>query len=553
MLCFCIINNLIGQEVSEYLAIDIANNYYKKVQNDFPNDTNLQKIKKNLSRYYNRTAEKISPHGKANLWLVPVEDGWILISGNKKVAPILAHYQTTEKPQYDLLAPAEQFLLDWYEDEIAYANDSCEDCKIFGEWETLTQPLKATTYTSIVSPLLGNICWGQVGYQNSCDRRYNKFCPYVNNAELCYHAVAGCVAVAIAQIMWYWKWPYAAYIPTTVGGNYYDMHFYDWNLMPLSLNYSTPMNQVNMVAGFLRDCGYRLDMDYGESSSASDQDALYALKAFSYDDNSMSLMNKYNTSGWRDKLHADLDAGRPVYYSGQTQLIGGSGHAFVVDGYNSGDLYHINMGWADSTSNRYYNIDKIATNDSSHYKYLQSAIFGIKPAPYCYAQTFTTTGGYTKFDIVRGGNVTLSGMVIENVEYGQVFSSSQVRLTSGTEIRQGSNVHIAIKNVPCNTNTTSNISLEQPKTSEKVLARTAATASPENHSTFSIFPNPTTDIITVTSIYDFENISIFNMQGQQVLSSQSPTIDVSLLPIGIYILKAKTGRGNFIQEKFIKQ
>ncbi len=139
-------------------------------------------------------------------------------------------------------------------------------------------------------------------------------------------------------------------------------------------------------------------------------------------------------------------------------------------------------------------------------------------------QSITTQNGY---QVNSGQSVDLTGQ-------------TQIRLAPNTHIKSGSNFRAHISPDA----DTSTYPQFMPSFSQKENFN--------NSDSFSIFPNPTTDILTIKSGNDLENISIFNMQGQQVLSSQSPTIDVSLLPIGIYILKAKTENGNFIQEKFIK-
>ena len=119
---------LFGQDVSESLAFDIATQYYERVKDDNVNEQVLR-IKANNQNKDERVPELISPLGLANMWLVPVEDGWVLVSSSTKTTPVLAHYQTDKKPEYDRLAPGEKYLLEWYELEIAYANDSCTNCE----------------------------------------------------------------------------------------------------------------------------------------------------------------------------------------------------------------------------------------------------------------------------------------------------------------------------------------------------------------------------------------------------------------------------------------
>lgn len=63
------------------------------------------------------------------------------------------------------------------------------------------ESLRSSVTSTAVSPLLGNIAWGQGG-------PYNDFCPGDDN-ESCYTYPAGCVATAMAQIMKYYRCPAA--------------------------------------------------------------------------------------------------------------------------------------------------------------------------------------------------------------------------------------------------------------------------------------------------------------------------------------------------------
>ena len=53
--------------------------------------------------------------------------------------------------------------------------------------------------------------------------------------------------------------------------------------------------------------------------------------------------NFYTTTDWKNLIKPELNAARPVLYGGSTNT---EGHAFVVDGYDSNDLFHINWGWS---------------------------------------------------------------------------------------------------------------------------------------------------------------------------------------------------------------
>lgn len=549
-----------SQSVTKDLAVEIANAYYEKVKND-NNEPSVLQVKSELQLLgTSRLAEMISPTGLANMWLVPVDDGWVLVSTNIKTDPVLAHFQQVEKPIYDQLPPAAQFMLEHYEEVIAYANDSCSDCPQNEHWTALRQEsADETSYrgTPIVTPLLA-VHWDQTRNDDApdhlCDKSYNKFCPNVNAPNQCNKAAVGCVAVAIGQIMWYWRWPYAAYVPTTPGGSNTEMHFYDWNLMPEYLNNSTPMNEVNMVASFLKDCGYMVDMDYGESSGANDNDARDALISFGYNSTTTKKRDKLTTLNWEDKIMAELDAGRPVYYGGMTKFIGGSGHAFVVDGYDSDGLFHVNYGWGSVNANTYYDLDAIpAVNAGEYYTHHECAIMGIKPDPNCSSKTLNSSSNFSPyFNYAVGGELTISNVTIQNVAHGELSSATQVRLISGVTIAQGSNVHISIRDVPCGSTRSESVS------ETRVFVRMDAPSNisnkdKQNGSKLSVLPNPVTDVLTIRSSEELQLVRIYDLNGQCLLQTAETEINVSMLPTGLYLLTAHTSSGESLQTKFIKQ
>ncbi len=118
---------------------------------------------------------------------------------------------------------------------------------------------------SAAGPLLSTI-WGQGCY-------YNKFSPEDDRGP-CNNAWAGCVAVAMGQIMKYWNEPSAS--NATAGYDdplNYDAEgdeipdsdygpipgfvstLYDWANMPDSLTSQSTVVQVDAVAELLKHCG----------------------------------------------------------------------------------------------------------------------------------------------------------------------------------------------------------------------------------------------------------------------------------------------------------
>ena len=70
-----------------------------------------------------------------------------------------------------------------------------------------------------------------------------------------------------------------------------------------------------------------------------------------------------------------------------------------------------------------------------------------------------------------------------------------------------------------------------------------------------LYPNPTTSEVSISSESFINSIEIYNSLGQKVyaetINSKGKTIDVSSLPSGVYVLGAKTDDG-IMRKKIIK-
>ena len=527
-------------------AQNTAMEYYKNVCKDIQG---VYKVGK---------PEKCSLLGKADMWLVPVNDSWILVSSDKRTEAVLARFMHSEKPDLKSFPPAAQYLISCYEHDIAYVRDTCKDCPIRASWQK--QPQKLPTQTSpsrtlpsYVAPLLGDIAWAQYGNESwpfDCDKVYNRSCPVITTDQsyLCGHAVAGCVAVAVGQIMRYWKWPYMANVPTTVGGSNKEMHFFEFEHMPSWLSNSSSVTESIVLSNFLRDCGYDMGMNYGESSFTTDAAAVNTFIHFGYDSNSIHNQKKWYTSGWTEILHSNIADGKPVYYTGRTAAIGGEGHTFILDGYDVSGLYHVNLGWG-IYYNDYYYIDTITAGGSS-FSHWQSAIWGIQPdsANFCPSTIVTMPITTPYWGIARAGSVTLDGVVINSNTECRVYSSSEVRLTVGTEIHNGSKVHIAIKDIPCSS-TQNSASLIQRYDHSDIIDNNLEIM--ERKGDFSIFPNPTKDVLYIQTDMDLKSIRLYNLDGCCLINGKQKELHISHLPVGIYMLQAETTDGQIKKAKVL--
>jgi len=68
-----------------------------------------------------------------------------------------------------------------------------------------------------------------------------------------------------------------------------------------------------------------------------------------------------------------------------------------------------------------------------------------------------------------------------------------------------------------------------------------------------VFPNPTTEFLTINQNLDISNYKIFTLMGRKVLGANSAIepINISHLAKGVYILELKTQLGKTITSKII--
>ncbi len=194
---------------------------------------------------------------------------------------------------------------------------------------------------------------------------YNYYTPTIGVKK----TYVGCVAVAFAQIMWYWRWPdrgvgSKSYFWVT-GNKWLSTSFdhpYNWANMPEQLTYSSPSDKVKEVARLLYDVGVAVEMDYGVDGSAAypAQAVVSFPKHLKYSSEIKEIYRVSYDSGdhWFERMRLEVGVLRPLEFT----ICGDQGcHAVVVDGYRvvgSMKQVHLNFGW-DGWYDGYYTVDNI--------------------------------------------------------------------------------------------------------------------------------------------------------------------------------------------------
>jgi hypothetical protein len=318
--------------------------------------------------------------------------GFVLVAADDCVRPVLAY---SRDGAFDPKAMPDH-VYEWisaYNREIASLREAgaTPSAAVQALWEQLPD------VNETVAPLM-TTQWNQSPY-------YNNRCPVSPTNSR--HAVTGCVATAMAQVMKYWNHPAVGH-----GSNAYSCQpfgliqcsfdtAYSWSDMPDRLNRFSSDAQVFAVAQLMFHVGVSVSMNYGTGSSgahvisygsASYPSAENALKQYFRYNPMLHGVSKrqYTDAEWDALLKDEIDHHRPVLYSG---FDGTGGHAFVIDGYssdinprNGNRFFHVNWGWGGSYDG-YYTLDSLSPgaggvggNATYTFNSDNSALVGVQPS-----------------------------------------------------------------------------------------------------------------------------------------------------------------------------
>ena len=275
------------------------------------------------------------------------DDGYVLVSGTDRLTQVVGYGL---EGGFDPANVPENFKA-WL-DELA---------QLVSELESTPGAVLSTSAgaTTSISPLLGETKWNQ-------SAPYNNMCPTYVKAGETKRSVTGCVATAMAQVMYYHKWPLHG-----TGSNTYTTNLnsdttqsvtltanfgnttYDWEHMTPTYGTESTTEEQDAVALLMSHCGISVNMSYGSSSGASTRRAMCSMPSYFGYDKGMRFMPRkcYTLQEWIQRINEELEAARPIIYNGTTAS--GGGHAFVLDGRDDNGYYHFNWGWG-GKSNGYF-------------------------------------------------------------------------------------------------------------------------------------------------------------------------------------------------------
>ena len=209
------------------------------------------------------------------------------------------------------------------------------------------------------------------------DKPYNIYCPLDTSGK---KTIVGCAAIAISEIVAYYKYPDAGHgtLPayTTRGINVPARplgHKYQWDkILPTYKSGAYSDKQADAVATLCYDIAVMIKASFGSSTTLGyTSHASYLADYMGYSKGMVKEGRSYSSAEeWKALLRESIDAKKPVLFEGYNSS---SGHAFVIDGYDSYGRFLVNFGW-NASSNGYYQIDAFGSFSKS-----QTAFLGVNP------------------------------------------------------------------------------------------------------------------------------------------------------------------------------
>lgn len=300
----------------------------------------------------------------------PDKGGFLIMAGDDCIDHVLGYIPKGSFDK-DNMPDGLQWLLEKYEYQIKYAI----------EHKLSIKAVSNDNYTNI-EPLLTSI-WNQ-------NAPFNNLCPIGSEGKPC---PTGCIATAIAQILYYHKWPNQG-----IGSHRYICNVdnnpenaielsadfenttYQWNEMLDSYeNGAGSEDSKKAVATLMYHCGVSLDMLYksGGSSPTSIREAEALKKYFHYSLGVKSLQH-VSDEDFSRIVYNELESKRPVFVCGSSKDGNNGAHAFVCDGYKTGGYFHFNWGWS-GRGDGYFLLTTMDPNGTWDFSYDHRIVYNIKP------------------------------------------------------------------------------------------------------------------------------------------------------------------------------
>ena len=246
------------------------------------------------SDYSTRSEVSVSDLSDTLMYIVNLVDdsGYVLVSANRDNATVLAFVEEGKLTPTDTIDnPGFKLFLDGAFSGVSLSSIS----------DKSLEPRELAPKIAFVNKFI-KTKWNQRS-------PFNDQCPIIKGQ----HALAGCVPIATAQVVAYYKTPSS-----------YNEHVYYWDSIYVE---NVPFTQIGRegAAHLVHDIGLLENVSYGlTATGAYYEDIATCLSAFNYH---YSTLHRYDY----ETIRTPLSNRRPVIITGRNNQ--NIGHAWIIDGY----------------------------------------------------------------------------------------------------------------------------------------------------------------------------------------------------------------------------
>lgn len=320
---------VLAESIEKERALQIASQFM----------TNIPTGKTNARRAPSAPQLQMKDIGMKNLYAFAddADGSYVIVAGDDCVEPVLAYGHTGTSNIFMMPEPIQLMLLS-YDQQIGTMRS-----------ENASSRAPEASSREPIAPLIQTM-WHQY-------LPFNYNCPYDEIAGR--NTVVGCVALALAQLMYYYQYPQGTTVEIPAYTTYgrYELPAlppttFDYSKMHLNYdmidddkrNTIDPTDpSIAEVTKLLLYAGCALKMEYSTDGSASVFDNELIARYFGFDKGARYLRaGNYPHDVWEEMVYNELKAGRPVPYS--AGAVGNQSHQFIIDGYDGKGFFHANVG-----------------------------------------------------------------------------------------------------------------------------------------------------------------------------------------------------------------
>ena len=376
------------------------------------------------------------------------DNSFVIIAGDDAHRPVIGYSDQSSFNAFDI-PPA-----------LAYYLDGVAECILQLRQATAT-PDVAAEWTSVLEHGRLISRYGGRGTGYFCQTQWNQSYPYnyccpEDPAGSGGHAIVGCLATAMSQLMRFWAYPAQG-----IGNHCYTHEVYgdicadfgnttyDWDNMPNTLNSNSSEAEKLATGTLCFHCGVTIDMGYGPDGSGGASGPIPGVMHtyFNYTDANVQLRrNDYETEIWKTMVREQFDMGWPMYYGGCEN---GGCHAFVCDGYDDNDYFHFNLGWGGSSDGWYLIDDAPYTHPAdAMFNFVPAEVYNQTPAiPVDFVATPTSDSDLKVHLSWTNPTTTLGGSALETLEQVVVMRDNKV-ISTLTDVTPGAIMEFEDADVP---------------------------------------------------------------------------------------------------------